>query len=80
MNILNRLRLRYGLTWKSARPGCKEFLQTLRDSMPAVRRTASILAPLIVLVLLYGIVGRIDYDVARAAEIEARAALLARCQ
>ncbi|MDR1995129.1 hypothetical protein [Azonexus sp.] len=71
--FINRLRLRYGLTWESAFPGCKEFLQALRHAV-------SILAPVIALVLLYCFVGRIDYEVARAAEIEARAALLARCQ
>lgn len=66
-HLFTWIRLAFGLRWRSARPG-------LRELTPALR-TAALLAGLLA---AYGIVGRLDYQDARAAELEARAALAER--
>lgn len=64
--LMDRIRLAVGMLWRRERPG-------LREAAPALRT-----AGLIVLLLLaWGIVGRLDYEIERAAELEARADRLA---
>lgn len=66
MRSIDRIRLACGLTWRATRPGWREIAPALR--------TAGVLA---FLLLAWGIVGRLDYETAHAAEMEARSVLLA---
>lgn len=59
--LMDRIRLAVGMLWRRERPG-------LREAAPALR-TAGLIA---LLLLAWGIVGRLDYETARAAELEAR--------
>lgn len=64
--LMDRVRLAVGMLWRRERPG-------LREIAPALRGVALTVG----LIALYGIVGRLDYETAHAAEMEARSVLLA---
>lgn len=65
-SLMDRIRLAAGLRWRAARPGLADLREALRN--------ISLAAGIIV---LFGIVGRLDYETERAMEAEARAVLLA---
>lgn len=64
--LIERLRLAVGMRWRAIRPGLKE----LAPAMQGVGLAAG-------LIVLFGIVGRLDYEAERAAELEAKADSLA---
>lgn len=64
--LMDRIRLAVGMCWRRERPGLREIAPALRGVALAVG-----------LIVLHGILGRLDYETARAAELEARADLLA---
>ena len=64
--LMDRIRLALGLRWRAARPSPADLRETLRNAALAAG-----------LIVLFGVVGRLDYETERAIEAEARAALLA---
>lgn len=60
--MLNALRLRYGLTWSSHRPALADYREQIQTAM------------LLALILIaYGIVGRLDYEEELRQEVEVQA-------
>ncbi len=64
--LLNRIRLALGLRWRSVRPSAADLREALRNG-----------ALVAGLIALFGLVGRLDYEMERALEMEARAVLTA---
>lgn len=65
-SLMDRIRLAVGLRWRSARPSPADLREALRNA-----------ALVLGLFFVFGIVGRLDYEVERAAELEAKADSLA---
>lgn len=64
--LIERLRLAVGMRWRAARPGIADLREALRNIALATG-----------IIVLLGIVGRLDYETERAMEAEARAVLFA---
>lgn len=62
--MYRRLRLRYGLHWQKQRPDLKPLIEFFKNVMLILS-----------LLLIYGLVGRLDYESARAEELERQAHL-----
>lgn len=65
-SLMDRIRLAAGMRWRRTRPGLREIAPALQGIGMAAG-----------LIVLFGIVGRLDYETERAAELEARVDLLA---
>jgi len=63
---MDRIRLAVGMRWRAARPGIADLREALRNIALATG-----------IIVLFGIVGRLDYETERAMEAEARAVLFA---
>lgn len=64
--LMDRIRLAVGLRWRAARPSPADLREALRNA-----------ALVLGLVAAFGLVGRLDYEVERAMEMEARAVMAA---
>jgi len=64
--LMDRIRLAAGMRWRGRLPGWREIAPALQGIGLAAG-----------LIVLFGIVGRLDYEIERAAELEAKADSLA---
>lgn len=64
--LMDRIRLAAGLRWRAARPGPADLREALRDA-----------ALVVGIFLIFGFVGKLDYETERAMEMEARAVMAA---
>lgn len=64
--LMDRIRLAVGMCWRRERPGLREIKRPVQTAALAVG-----------LIAVYGLVGRLDYEIERAAELEVRAESLA---